>query len=106
MYSNYLAIESTIENTIAQRESKMAELAFSQNFLAYYENSDYAKFFLQHENNMLADGEYIIKFEQQSQQATWSAVTGAVTPSLEDSSNLVASPQASWKRFLGEKIAQ
>ena len=70
MYSNYLAIESTIENTIAQRESKMAELAFSQNFLAYYENSDYAKFFLQHENNMLADGEYIIKFEQQSQQAT------------------------------------
>jgi len=53
VYVNYLNIETAIQDTVIQRESKMAELMFTQNFLVYYEKSDFAKYFLQHENNML-----------------------------------------------------
>jgi hypothetical protein len=53
VYVNYLSIETTIANTITEREQKMDELSFAQNFLVQYERSDYAKYFLQHENNML-----------------------------------------------------
>jgi hypothetical protein len=70
MYVNYLAIQTTIENTIFERQTKMAELAFTKNFLAQYEKSDYARFFLQHENNMLSVGEYIIKLETNPSKAT------------------------------------
>lgn len=63
VYVNYLSIQATIENTIVEKENKMTELAFTQNFLVNYEKSDFARYFLQHENNMLLKGEYIIKFE-------------------------------------------
>lgn len=69
VYVNYLSIESTIENTIIEKENKMTELAFTQNFLVNYEKSDFAKYFLQHENNMLLKGEYIIKFEENTRKS-------------------------------------
>jgi len=53
VYINYLAIETTIESTILERQKQIAELAFTQNFLIHYEKSDFAAYFLQHENNML-----------------------------------------------------
>lgn len=68
MYVNYVSIENTIENTILERQNKMAELAFSQNFLIHYERSEFAKYFLQHENNMLMPGEYIIKFVENTKK--------------------------------------
>ncbi|MEI8091429.1 MAG: hypothetical protein WCG98_04250 [bacterium] len=61
---NYTTIQDTIASTTLERQMKMAELAFTQNFLTHYERSDFAQYFLQHENNMLAPGEYIIKFEE------------------------------------------
>ena len=53
VYVNYLSIETTIQDTVVQRLDKEEELAFSQNFLVNYEKSDFARYFLQHENNML-----------------------------------------------------
>jgi hypothetical protein len=70
VYVNYISIETTIESTTLERETKMAELAFSQNFLVHYEKSEYARYFLQHENNMLAPKEFIIKFEENKKAAT------------------------------------
>ncbi|MEI7919409.1 MAG: hypothetical protein WCH65_04335 [bacterium] len=63
-YVNYVSIETAIENATLEQQTKGEELAFTQNFLVNYEKSDYAKYFLEHENNMLLDREYIIKFEE------------------------------------------
>lgn len=103
VYVNYLSIETTIQDTIIQRESKMAELAFTQNFLVHYEKSDFARYFLQHENNMLMPGEYVIKFVENSKKTSTGDQTAA--PQTEANPNLIMSPQAWWKRFLNEKIS-
>ncbi len=107
VYVNYVAIETTISSTTLEREGKMAELAFSQNFLVNYEKSDYAKFFLQHENNMLAPDEFIIKFEENTKPIlTWSTETDTSTSQSQtpQDPNLITSPQASWAKFLQDKI--
>lgn len=70
-YVNYVSIETAIEEATIQQQVKTEELAFTQNFLVNYEKSEYAKYFLEHENNMLLGDEFIIKFEEmyQKQQA-------------------------------------
>ena len=103
VYVNYLSIETTIQDTIVERESKMAELAFSQNFLVHYEKSDFAKYFLQHENNMLMPDEYVIKFvENNKKVATGEQNTTTVQNNSDP--NLIITPQAGWQRFFNEKI--
>ena len=67
-YVNYVSIETAIEDATIQQQTQTDELAFTQNFLVNYEKSDYAKYFLEHENNMLLDNEYIIKFEDMYQK--------------------------------------
>jgi len=70
-YVNYVSIETAIENATIEQQMRTDELAFTQNFLVNYEKSEYARYFLEHENNMLQGDEYIIKFEDmyQKQQA-------------------------------------
>jgi hypothetical protein len=63
-YVNYLSIETAISDATLQQITKTDELAFTQNFLVNYENSEHAGYFLSHENNMLLPGEYIVKFEE------------------------------------------
>lgn len=103
VYINYISIETTIQDTIVERETKMAELAFSQNFLVHYEKSDFAKYFLQHENNMLMPDEYVVKFVENSKKNTTGEQTIVTTKTNQDP-NLIISPQAWWKRFLNEKV--
>jgi type III secretory pathway component EscR len=67
-YVNYVSIETAIENATIEQQMKTDELAFTQNFLVNYEKSEYAKYFLEHENNMLQGDEYIIKFEEMYQK--------------------------------------
>jgi len=67
-YVNYVSIETAIENATIEQQVKTDELYFTQNFLVNYEKSDYAKYFLEHENNMLLDNEYIVKFEEMYQK--------------------------------------
>jgi len=105
VYVNYLAIETTIQNTVIQRESKMAELAFTENFLIHYEKSDFARYFLQHENNMLLPDEYVIKFVENAQKSS-TGTQNTTIPQNNTDANLVTSPQASWLKFLGDKISQ
>ena len=103
MYVNYVNIQTTIENTIFERQTKMAELAFTRNFLAQYENSDFARFFLQHENNMLSVGEYIIKLDTSpAKSTTWAT---ASQRSLDGpNTDFVSTPEASWQKFLHDKV--
>jgi hypothetical protein len=103
MYSNYVNIQTTIENTIFERQTKMAELAFTRNFLAQYENSDFARFFLQHENNMLSVGEYIVKLDTSPAKVATGAT--ASQRSLDGpNTDFVATPEASWQKFLSDKV--
>lgn len=103
-YVNYVAIETAINDAIIEQQVKTNELAFTQNFLVHYEKSDYAKFFLEHENNILLDNEYIIKFEamqQKLQTHTWSD-----TPYLDTQDRQVTGPKQSWQKFILDKVSR
>ena len=103
-YVNYISIETAIENATVDQQNQTDELAFTQNFLVNYEKSEYAKYFLEHENNMLLNDEYIIKFEAMSQKQqvdTWSITTPYTNV---QNSNTINSPQESWKKFIGDKL--
>jgi len=101
-YVNYVSIETAIENATIEQQVKTDELYFTQNFLVNYEKSDYAKYFLEHENNMLLDNEYIVKFEEMYQKQevdTWAAVMP-----LGYENTAITTPQASRKKFISDKM--
>lgn len=103
-YVNYVSIETAIEEANAEQQAKTEELAFTQNFLVNYEKSEYARYFLEHENNMLLENEFIIKFEEmykKQEATTWSTATSYTD--YEDKE--VNSPQESWKKFIHDKIS-
>ncbi len=104
-YVNYVSIETAIEDATIEQQTRTDELAFTQNFLVNYERSEYARYFLEHENNMLQGDEYIIKFEemyQKQQSNTW--VTTASSIGFDN--NGVGTPQESWKKFILDKISK
>jgi hypothetical protein len=104
-YVNYVSIETAIEDATIQQETKTDELSFTQNFLVNYEKSEYAKYFLEHENNMLLRDEYIIKFEEMYQKQktnTWTSTA----PFVDYQDKNVNSPQESWKKFILDKISK
>ncbi|NCO97912.1 hypothetical protein GW864_01895 [bacterium] len=103
MYINYTTIEDAIQNTIIQSQQKTLELAFSQNFLLNYEKSEYAQYFLQHENNILGRGEFIIKFEQMPEK-TQTGNEQAI--SIYDQKDYIKTPQQSRNRFIAEKFSK
>jgi len=102
-YVNYVSIETAIEDATMEQQVKTDELAFTQNFLLNYEKSEYAKYFLEHENNMLLPGEYIIKFEEMYQKQTVNT-WNTTQPFTDDTNNFVTTPQESWKKFIFDKI--
>ena len=104
-YVNYVSIETAITDATIEQQTKTDELAFTQNFLINYEKSEYAKYFLEHENNMLLRDEYIIKFEEmyQKQQANTGTNANAYVDYQDRNVN---SPQESWKKFIFDKISK
>jgi hypothetical protein len=104
MYLNYTAIEDAIQDTINQSQEKTLELAFSQNFLLNYEKSEYAQYFLQHENNILGRGEFIIKFEQMPEKTTKPEDEQII--SKYDQKDYIKTPQDSRNRFIVEKVSK
>lgn len=101
-YVNYVSIETAIEDATIQQLIKTDELAFTQNFLVNYEKSEYAKYFLEHENNMLLGDEYIVKFEEMYQKQEVN--TGTSVSPIGYENTVIDTPQKSWKKFIGDKI--
>ncbi len=101
-YVNYISIETAIEDATIQQQVKTDELAFTQNFLVNYEKSEYAKYFLEHENNMLLGDEYIVKFEEMYQKQEVN--TGTSVSPIGYENTVIDTPQKSWKKFIGDKI--
>ena len=60
-YVNYSAIVDEIENINGDIESVEQKTAYAKNFYLKYVDSEYYMYFLSHKNNILFDGEYIIK---------------------------------------------
>ncbi|MBU1758181.1 hypothetical protein KKG31_03335 [Patescibacteria group bacterium] len=105
MYINYIAIEDAIQETIEQSQNKELELAFTENFLLNYEQSEYAQYFLQHENNILSRGEYIIKFEALPEKSQEDDKNNN-TLSQYDQKQYIKTPQESWNHFIEEKVSK
>jgi len=101
-YINYIAIEEAIEHAIIQKQIKTDELYFTKYFLISYEESDYASYFLQHENNMLLRNEFIIKFEELSQKQE--TQTGTIPSYTDFEITTSISNQEWWKKFILEKF--
>lgn len=105
-YVNYVSIETAIEDAVIQQQQQTDELAFTQNFLVNYEKSEYAKYFLEHENNMLLANEYIIKFEEMYKKQTPTTTWNTTTSYIDYEDKIVNSPQESWKKFILDKISK
>ena len=104
IYINYITIEDAIKETIQQTEYKQLELAFTENFLLNYEQSEYAQYFLQHENNILGRWEFIVKFEalpEKNQEDD-----NGIAVSQYDQKQYIKTPQDSWKHFMEGKLSK
>lgn len=104
-YVNYISIETAIQDATIEQQRKTDELAFTQNFLVNYEKSEYAKYFLEHENNMLLNDEYIIKFEDMYQKQK-SNTGSSIASDIDYEDKIVNSPQESWKKFILDKVSK
>lgn len=102
MYINYVSIEDAIQDTINQSAQWKLELAYSENFLINYEKSQYAKYFLQHKNNILSRWEFIVRFEQIPTKIT---KPEEQTPTDDFSTNAsLQTPTQSRNSFLANKL--
>lgn len=99
MFVNYNNIKIAIDETAQQSEYKKQELAFTENFQLPYEKSEYAEFFLKHENNILLAKEFIVKF----QTIIPSSQTGS-TKQEKDTTRFIESAQASRRQFFYEQL--
>ena len=103
IYINYVWIETTIEDVHNQYEDQTQKVDFYRNFFLNYEQSTYSKYFLQHENNMLNNSEFVIKFEnihdKETESVDWENVA------IDDNKGMLDNPSESWNRFFSEKLS-
>lgn len=103
IYINYVWIETTIDDVHKQYDDQTQKVDFYRNFFLYYEQSEYSKYFLQHENNMLGNSEYVIKFENMPDKNA--KIDENVDSLSNDSTILLTKPSEAWKRFFSEKLS-
>ena len=73
-YLNNIAILDAIDWVEQEKNIKTNEINFTQNFLLKYLWSDYADYFLAHENSILYKNEYILRLNMNinKEDFTWS----------------------------------
>lgn len=101
IYVNYVGIETTIEDVHMQYENETQKVDFYKNFFLNYEQSEYSKYFLQHENNMLNNSEFVIKFENMPDKE----LKDWISSDEEKDKNVIEWPRESWGRFFSEKLS-
>ncbi len=99
IFVNYNNIEQAIEETSRQSQNKAMQLWYAKNFQIPYEQSDYAKMFMKHENNMLLPWELIIKFESKKNTNSGDNQTGE-----QASIKFLSNPPDARNQFLKEKL--
>ena len=88
---NYLAIEVSIENVNQETQQITQRKLYEENFLIPYEQSEYAQYFLRHENNILFPWEFIVRFEAEN----------VASVSETDQEDRIQTPQESRRHFFG-----
>ena len=96
-YVNYSAIVEEIENVNNSISAVEQEIAYAENFYSKYLDSEYSMYFLSHKNNILFDGEYIIKISTNPKEIE-------NQDNENDKENQHETPQESRQRFIKSKI--
>ncbi|HMT01113.1 MAG TPA: hypothetical protein PKD96_01950 [Candidatus Absconditabacterales bacterium] len=95
VYINYVTIGESIENTRLQTLRTQDEVDFITFFYKPYQQSDYAKLFFAHENTVLQEDEFIVKFFDQKTVMSGEQDT--------NTSKEIKTPQETWLYFLQQK---
>ena len=93
IYMNYVTIIESTETIKKQNIKVQEEIDYINNYQLRYLDSNHAKNFLAHENNILKDGETVIDFEWKENEVK----TEIVEVKKEDS------PRDEWKKYFNEK---
>lgn len=99
-YLNNIAILDAIDWVEQEKDAKTNEINFTQNFLTKYLWSDYADYFLAHENNILYKNEYILRLDMNihDEGLTWSVSSGNQT-TWKDMNAQQSRNDFLWKKF-------
>jgi hypothetical protein len=96
-YINYNTIIEAIQKVEYDIKMIEDEIAYSENFLKQYLDSEYAEYFLAHKSNILFDGEYIVRFQSPTQE-------NKPIDNNTKNNNLIETPQQSRKHFIKSKL--
>jgi hypothetical protein len=99
-YLNNIAILDAIDWVEKEKKAKIDEINFTQNFLTKYLWSDYADYFLAHENSILYKNEFILRLDMNihNQDLTWSIATWNVNK-WKDMNAQQSRKDFLWKKF-------
>lgn len=94
IYMNYITIIENTETIKKQNSKVQEEIDYINNYQLKYLDSNHAKNFLAHENNILKDGETVIDFKWKENK---------IDTKIETTQKQ-ATPWEEWKQFFAEKI--
>lgn len=94
IYMNYITIIENTESIKIQNARVQEEIAYINNFQMKYLDSNHAKFFLSHENNILKDWETVIAFKGIEKEISPEEIAAQNQPS----------PRDEWKEYIHEKL--
>lgn len=81
------------------------EIVYLQNFYARYLQSPEAKMFFGHENNIIAEDEYLIQFGSGADTInTW--VNQNKVDNWANNQPILTSPQNTWELFIKQKVGK
>lgn len=96
-YVNYSTIVDEIENVNNNINAVEQEIAYAEQFYSKYLDSEYSMYFLSHKNNILFDGEYIIKISTTPKEEE-------TQDNKNEGKDHHETPQESRQRFIKSKI--
>ena len=96
IYMNYITIIENTETIKNQNTKVQEEIDYINNFQLKYLDTNHAKNFLSHENNILKDGETVIDFK-------WTKKEKEIG---KDEVKKEITPRDEWKGYLSEKRAK
>ena len=91
---NYTTIIENTETITLQAAKVQEEIDYIKNYQLKFLNSDHAKFFLAHENNVLWWGEMVVVFKEKKTE------TGDQNQYIEKKTT----PREEWKAFFSERL--
>lgn len=93
-YINYLNIQTSIETVREETQQIEEQKRYEEKFVIPYEQTYLAEYFLAHENNILLEGEYIIRFDI--------GAPNIQTQDRQEETSTQTTPQQARKEFIND----